>query len=275
MKRLLRSLMLLLARLIGLAGAIQAARKAKQRSIGGIRILLVRPDHLGDLVLTTPVLQALKEQMPQAEVTMLVGPWSREIVARHPALDKIETCVFPGFQRARQNPLAPYGLLFRLAREIRRERYDLAVNLRPDFWWGAALLYLAGIPRRIGYAIEPGKVFLTEALPFKETEHASVSNLRLVSAALQSLQQEPLAEPLSPEHYPLSFLPTEEERAWVTKELAVRGIQAGTPLVVIHPGTGGAVKLWRAEGWARCAEWLASSRNHFGGTSKDHTHRDS
>ena len=135
MKRYLRSLMLLLAWLIGQPGAVAAARKARKRPDEAMRILLVRPDHLGDLVMVTPVLNALKEQVPQAELTMLVGPWSREVVARHPALQHVETCVFPGFQRAAQNPLAPYLLLFKLAGELRRKRYDLAANLRPDFWW--------------------------------------------------------------------------------------------------------------------------------------------
>jgi ADP-heptose:LPS heptosyltransferase len=256
MKRYLRSLMLLLARLIGGPGAILAARKAHNRPGERMRILLVRPDHLGDLVMVTPVLNALKEQVPQAEISMLVGPWSREVVARHPALKNVETCIFPGFQRAAQNPLAPYVLLFQLAGKLRRERYDLAVNLRPDFWWGAALLYLAGIPRRVGYAIEPGKPFLTHMLPFVETEHASVSNLRLASTALQSVQRAPLAEPFRPEHYPLRFTPTEQEKEWVRTQLEAQGIGAEVPLVVIHPGTGGAVKLWRAEGWARCADWL-------------------
>src|SRR5882724_11738277 len=181
--------MLLLARCIGAPGVIRASRKAQKRPAKTARILLVRPDHLGDLVLATPVLQALRDQLPQAQITMLVGPWSREVVARHPALDHVETCAFPGFQRAQQHPLTPYLLLYRMAGQLRREHYDLAINLRPDFWWGAALLYLAAIPRRIGYSIEPGRVFLTQALPFVEPEHASVSNLRLASTALQSLQQ--------------------------------------------------------------------------------------
>jgi len=251
--------MLLLARCIGAPGVIRATRKAQKRPAKTARILLVRPDHLGDLVLATPVLQALRDQLPQAQITMLVGPWSREVVARHPALDHVETCAFPGFQRAQQHPLTPYLLLYRMAGQLRREHYDLAINLRPDFWWGAALLYLAAIPRRIGYSIEPGRVFLTQALPFVEPEHASVSNLRLASTALQSLQQEPLSEPLSPERYPFSFIPTDEEKASVARLLADRGIDAETSLVVIHPGTGGAVKLWRSEGWAECADWLVQS----------------
>jgi ADP-heptose:LPS heptosyltransferase len=147
-----------------------------------------------------------------------------------------------------------------MAGQVGKERYDLAINLRPDFWWGAALLYLAGIPRRIGYAIEPGRPFLTRALPFLEPEHASVSNLRLASAALQHMGKAALAEPFTPERYPLSFTPTDEERESIRERLESEGIGDKETVVVIHPGTGGAVKLWRSEGWARCADWLVEER---------------
>jgi len=258
-KHFLRTLLLFLIRLIGMPGAYTAAREARQPPISQPRILLIRPDHLGDLVLTTPVLNALKEQIPDAHITMMVGPWSSEVVARHPAIDKLITCPFPGFQRAPQKLLAPYTLLFSTAKQLRRGNYDLAVNLRPDFWWGAALLYLARIPRRIGYAIQPGAPFLTQALPFPPAELATVSCLRLASASLEALDYPPLAEPYTPERYPLQFVPTADERTWIAKRLVSAGIDAQTPVVVIHPGTGAAVKLWRSEAWACIADTLAAS----------------
>src|SRR5437899_2851944 len=80
-----------------------------------------------------------------------------------PALKPGLALAFSCFQRAAQGVLAPYVLLCKTARQLRRERYDLALNLRPDFWWGAALLYLAGIPTRAGYALQPGEPFLSHA----------------------------------------------------------------------------------------------------------------
>ena len=263
MKRFLRLLILLMVRLLGWPRSLRAARAARQRPAESVRILLVRPDHLGDLLLTTPALQALREHAPGAQITLLVGPWSREIVARQPALDCLQTCAFPGFQRASQGMLAPYRLLFRTARELRRGRYDLALNLRPDFWWGAALLYLAGIPCRVGYALQPGKSFLTHALPFPTPEHAAISNLRLVNAGLAALGYEGLIEPFTPQNYPTRFTPTAEERTWVRERLRAEGIADDAPLILIPPGSGGAVKLWRSEAWANCANalrvWLTSS----------------
>ena len=253
MKEFLRTLILVVVRLFGLPSARTAAQNPESTPP---RILLLRPDHLGDLVLTTPILDALKTHIPDAHITMMVGPWSSEVVARHPAVDCLLTCPFPGFQRAAQKSLAPYILLLNIAQQLRRNKYDLAINLRPDFWWGAGLLYLAGIPRRVGYALEPGRPFLTRALPFNPPEPAPVSNLRLVSAAMETLGYSPLEQPYTPERYPLQFIPTAEEEAWVSERLDKEGISPDAPIVVIHPGSGAAVKLWRTEAWSACADIL-------------------
>jgi len=254
LKQILRTLILALVRIIGAPGVYRA--RSRRELPKQPRILLIRPDHLGDLILTTPVLDALKEHAPDVHITMMIGPWSSEVVARHPAIDRLITCPFPGFQRVAQKPLAPYTLLLQTAQQLKRANYDLAINLRPDFWWGAALIYLAGIPRRIGYAIQPGKPFLTRALPFPEHEHATVSNLRLSSAGLEAVGCVALDEPYTPGQYPLRFVPTDEERRWVAERWEINGIGAEVPIVVIHPGTGAAVKLWRTEAWAHCANML-------------------
>ncbi len=248
-----------MVRLLGIPGARAAARQARASVPAAPRILLIRPDHLGDLVLTTPVLHALRTHAPHAHITMMAGPWSSEIVARHSDVDSIITFPFPGFQRMSQKLWTPYILLFSAARRLGREKYDLAINLRPDFWWGAALVYLAGIPRRVGYAISPGTPFLTHALPYPSAEHWTVSNLRLASAGLETLGYTPLEEPYTPEQYPLQFTPTQEEYKWVAERLSKTDIDEQTPVVVIHPGTGAPVKLWRIEAWSDIANALTTS----------------
>ncbi len=260
-KQLLRTLILFIVRLLGARGARKAAQRACQPLPNIPRILLIRPDHLGDLVLTTPILHALRTQAPNAHITIMVGPWSSEVVARHPDLDQVITFPFPGFQRTPQKPWTPYILLFSAAQQLQRNNYDLVINLRPDFWWGAALAYLARIPRRIGYAIHPGTPFLTDALSYPPVEHWTISNLRLASAALESLNYPPLQEPYTPERYPLQFTPTPEEHTWVAQRLAKEGIDAHTPIIVIHPGTAAAVKLWRPEAWSYCANTLTSTQS--------------
>ncbi len=251
---------MILLTIVRIVGALQN-RKAASHAHRGIpeRILLLRPDHFGDAILMTPVLQAMRTYAPDAHITMMIGPWSSEVVARHPALDRLITCPFPGFQRTPQRALDPYILLLRTAQQVRREGYDLAINLRSDFWWGAALVYLAGVPRRVGYTVQPGTPFLTSSLPFPSVEHATISNLRLGSAGLQALGHSALEEPYTPAKYPLSFQPTEAERVWVDERLQGEGIDSEEPVVVLHAGTGGAVKLWRNEAWSHIADKLATT----------------
>ncbi|WP_376794941.1 glycosyltransferase family 9 protein [Thermogemmatispora sp.] len=255
MRGLLRAAILLLIYVLGLPGTWLARRRARRflSSAAVPRLLLMRPDHLGDLILTTPALTALKERCPTAQMTFLVGPWSEAVVAGHPAAKRVVTCAFPGFRRAPQGALGPYWLLLRLAWRLRREGYDLAINFRPDFWWGAALLYLAGIPYRLGYDLSPGRRFLTHALPFVAGEHSTRSSLRLASAALELLGQAPLQEPFTPADYPLLFEPAAQEREQAQARLARAGLSDEVPFAVIHPGSGAAVKLWRPAGWATCA----------------------
>jgi lipopolysaccharide heptosyltransferase II len=240
------------------------------------RVLLIRPDHLGDLLFTTPALAELRHALPDAHITYLIGPWFRDLVARNPYVDAIQTCAFPGFRRETQGALEPYRLLWRLAREVRKQRYDLAVVLRPDFWWGVWLIYLAGIPLRLGYADDLQTQFLTWALPARDSEHAVRQNLRLVQASvllakhvaghqkLAKLSTEQVAqlEKVAPVQGtpPLEFTPTAEERAWVQTRLAQANISERDRVVVIHPGTGAPVKLWETSAWARVADALAQTQ---------------
>src|SRR3954468_24697084 len=86
---------LLLLRLLAML-----ARSLVRRSPDVITsVLYIKPDHLGDLLLATPVLAALRQRLPRARVTALVGPWSRMVLQRNPDLDVLLTCEFPGFER--------------------------------------------------------------------------------------------------------------------------------------------------------------------------------
>ncbi len=275
MRRWVRCCLLLLLLLVGFArSGFRRAYGAQVREIR--RVLLIRPDHLGDLLFTTPALAELRRVFPEAQITYLVGPWSREVVARNPYIDEVQTCAFPGFRREAQGALEPYRLLWRLAGEVRSQRYDLAIVLRPDFWWGVWLIYLAGIPLRLGYAGELQTPFLTWAVPLHNGEHAVMQNQRLVQAATllgkAIAHDEPKAGKLSTEQIaqsgndvsgvgqpPLEFVPTDEEYAWVQRRLAQAGVSECDRLVVIHPGAGAPVKLWETGSWARVADALAQA----------------
>jgi ADP-heptose:LPS heptosyltransferase len=176
----------------------------------------------------------------------MVGPWSRDVLERNPHLDQVITCPFPGFTRRPKGlPWSPYLLLRREAARLRREGFDLAINLRFDFWWGAMLAYYAGIPRRVGYDVAECLPFLSQPLPYQPGRHEVEQNLRLVRA----LVGEEVSAPQE-----LVFPITEEEEAFAQGVLS--SWPGGGPLVFIHPGSGAPVKLWRPQGFAEVAQHL-------------------
>jgi lipopolysaccharide heptosyltransferase II len=217
---------------------------------------LIRPDHLGDLLFTTPALRALREAFPQARITGLVGLWAEAVVASNPCLDEVMLCPFPGFTRQpKRSIIEPYVVLGRYARLLREKKFDLAVVLRFDHWWGALLAYLARIPRRVGYDIAEVKPFLTDAVPYVPGRHEVEQNLALVKAVsgqppLRRLDGQP------PQGLPLEFPLRAQDLAFAVRYLAEQGVGDDDLLVCIHPGAGAPVKLWRKEGWARVADAL-------------------
>ncbi|HIC94070.1 MAG TPA: glycosyltransferase family 9 protein, partial [Anaerolineae bacterium] len=212
-------------------------------------VLLIRPDHLGDLLFATPAIRALRAALPQAHIACLVGPWSRAVLRNNPHLDEVMTCPFPGFtRRPKPSPLQPYSLLWRYARRLRARRFDLAVVLRFDHWWGALLAYLAGIPRRVGYGVAEVRPFLTEAVSYVPGRHEVEQNLALVERVVSRKLQVASA--------PLEFHPSAEDGAFAEEFLAEHGIGEGDLLVCIHPGAGAPVKLWREEAWAQVGDAL-------------------
>jgi heptosyltransferase-2/heptosyltransferase-3 len=213
------------------------------------RILLIRPDHLGDILLASPAETALRQALPDAEIDWLVGPWSAEVARRAGASGAVMTLDFPGFTRQpKRTPLEPYALLAREAKALRRRGYVAALILRPDHWWGAMLAALAGIPRRFGYSVAECTPFLTDTLP-PPTGHAAAANLALARLAAVRLGGAPV--PGSQIILP-RFIITDDERDWASQRIAAlrRSIGGNGPAIVVHPGAGAPLKSWPIERWS-------------------------
>ena len=229
------------------------------------RILIVRPDHLGDVLFTSPVVGWLHALCPQAVITYLAGPWSAEAAERLPGVVHVWPYPLPGFARTGRpgllGRLRPYLRLWWLARRLRGERFDLAINLRPDFWWGAALIYLAGIPRRLGYALPACAPFLTHALPRPVPGHAVEHNLALAELALAELGRSAPGQPPPP----ITLVPTAADRAEAARLWRLHGLDRPSdngrgetpPVLVVAPGAGSLAKLWPLERWALVIDHLA------------------
>ncbi len=215
------------------------------------RVVLIRPDHLGDALLTMPAIRALSKAAPDLRLFALSGPWTAPIFSAYDQIEQVLTLPFPGFVRGtkRESPWQPYRLLWHSAAQLRRLRAETAIILRPDHWWGALLAYLAGIPQRIGYDLPDVRPFLTLAcaLPFRR-DHAVRQSLRLVESWTGVVADSDAA---------LTFPHTPADSAEVEALLAQNNLTVGQPFVAIHPGAGTAIKRWPPQAWAKVAEALA------------------
>jgi lipopolysaccharide heptosyltransferase II len=221
------------------------------------RILVVRPDHMGDLLFTTPALRALRRRFPDAHITVLVGPWGAPVLSNNPHVDDVLVLPFPGFtKQPKSSPWQPYTLLRHWAQQL-SGYYDLVFIQRFDHWWGALLAYLAGIPLRVGYAIPEVVPFLSHALPYPANRHEVEQNLELVNwgTSKRGITSDP-TETVSPVTCPTEFFIPEDTLAWA------QDLFGNKQVITIHPGAGAAIKLWPVDRWAAVADALGSGTDY-------------
>ncbi len=231
--------------------AVAARMPAPSTMSTGGEILLIRPDHIGDLLFLTPALHRLRLAMPGARITLATGPWGATVVSGNPDIDEVITIPFPGFTRkGTGSPIAPYRLLATWEQRLRERAPAAAVILRNDHWWGAWLAQRAGIPIRIGVDHPVARDFLTRPVPIPD-RHWVRRNAALLDATVSLLGGQPPDTLVSPETAPLRWSVTAAEDE--TAATLLRDVGVSGPFVVIHPGSGAAVKLWPARRWAAVA----------------------
>ena len=237
----------------GAGGRNRALAEGWGRLPTGARLLLLRPDHLGDLLFVGPALALLRAARPDLRLTLLVGPWGRAVAERLPGGAEVETFAFPWFdRRPRANRVVTAARLWREARRL-RGRFDAALILRDDDHVSAWLAAWAGLPLRAGHAHSALVPFLTHVLERRPADrHSAALNLDLAAALVD---REAPADDWDPAADPLVFdiLPQEME--------AAAALLAGWPHppfgpVAIHPGSGAPVKRWRPEAWAALVQAL-------------------
>ena len=212
------------------------------------RVLIIRPDHLGDVLLSTPAIQALKRSRPELGIDALCGEWAADVLSNYDEIDHVLTLPFPGFQRAQSTTLAPWRLALHTARRLRGIGYSSAIVMRPDHWWGALVAHLAGIPQRVGYDFDNVAPFLTRVVPHKH-QHVVEQNMRLVSLWTGKFDASEIKL-----EYPLRAA----DRAHIQGQFEGWRIEPDKAIVCIHPGSGAASKIWRAEHWAQVADTIAA-----------------
>lgn len=129
-----------------------------------MRIVALVPGGIGDQILFFPTLDDLQQAYPDAQIDVVVEPKAKDA---YRVSKSVHNTILFDFQD--RNSLADFGNFLGVLRE---QEYDIAL-LMGRRWALGFLLWLTGIPTRIGYIGSPGQSFLTTAVPLKQDQYAA------------------------------------------------------------------------------------------------------
>ena len=257
--------------LVGLAdaglGAIRALGWPKRSDVAGLetprRILLLRLERVGDLIMVLDAIAMVRALAPHATIDLVVGSWNRALADLVPAVSSIETLDVPWLARERSG--LPWRALVGRTKEWRARHYDLAINFEPDIR-SNLLLALSGARRTVGFLSGGGGAMLSDAIAPDPRAHIAENAQALVKHAFGA-GLKPCATNPSPDHaapvVAQDFSPaklTIPESARRTAAQLVGTPKHGAPLVGIQPATGRRVKEWDPVRFAELGSHLARTR---------------
>ncbi len=204
-------------------------------------ILLIRLYFIGDVLLSTPVVNALKTTFPGARLSVLIKKRARPVLEANPFVDEI--IEYDGVARY-HSPI----WMASLAARLRRARFDLAVDLTGDLR-SSWLLFAADPGFRIGFNHAGCGFLLDRSIPYRSTGHGVDHLLDSVRAVGASP-----ADPM-----PRMYV-TDGERARARELLADHGVAGDAAFIVMAPGANWPPRRWPAERFGRLAA-LARERH--------------
>ena len=195
-------------------------------------ILVIRIDHIGDVVCSIPVFEALKENYPQAKITALVSKEGAEILKGNPFIDQV--VVFQANWFSRGGIFNP-SMFFQICFRFKKENFDLGYDLRGDLR-NILLMVFANVHFRIGYGIAGGGALLHREVDYDLNLHQAELNLKLISDKKKRLEG----------IIPKIYLEASEQKA-AQAVLKESGVQPGEFLIALHPEAGSPAKEWKSE----------------------------
>ncbi len=200
------------------------------------KFLIIRPDRIGDLVLTLPMASLLKNLWPKLEIHYLVSDYAAPVIRYSPHVDDYLLYTGPD-----GNPLA----LSELVSSIEKNDYDAAVFAKPN-WRSALAVYLAGVKVRIGTSRRPYSFLFN----VRESITRRNSNMHEVDLNLMLLR--PLGFTLQP------CLMDPELRVPPTGQTSPFTLNLPEKYAVIHIGSKGSAPNWPKSRYLGLAEALTA-----------------
>lgn len=225
------------------------------------RILIRSTNWVGDAMLTTPAVRAVRKNFPDAQISILAKPWVAPIFYNNPYLDHV-------IEYDSKGKHGGWLGKARLIRELRQNKFDAAILFQNAFE-AALLACLAGVPARLGYDTDCRRLFLTHPVHLEPR----LKQIHEIDYYLGILE----AASLKPDHRELTLVVTEQERGRADDILKSHGVTGQDKLIGINPGaTYGSAKQWPIERYAALCNKIHDSGTQiiiFGGPGEEPTGR--
>lgn len=220
------------------AGFFKKSREISSKTVRSI--LVIRTAYIGDVVMTLPILQPLKERFPEAKISFLTSTWAEEILTNNPYINEIIT----------YNPFWFYSgstaEYFGFIRQFRKRRFDLVIEARGDIRESLFLVWPLRTKFKISYDVGGGEYFLTHVVPYRGLNHKVEYHLDIVRY-------------LGCNCHDISWqIYLEEAEKKKVKEIK-REHKISKPFISIHPGSRLPLKKWSAERYALLSDMLITT----------------
>ena len=211
------------------------------------RVLLLRLERIGDLLMTAPAIADVRANAPHAQIDLVVGSWNAQLAAALPSVSRVET--LDAAWLAREGAGRGLAALLGSALKWRARQYDLAINFEPDIR-SNLMIAAAGARRTAGFVNGGGGPLLDVALEHDARAHTADNARRLVARVFR-------AEHAAALPHRLITLPETAERE-AARRLPPPGRR---PLIGVHASGGRAIKQWQPERFAEVAHRLIRERD--------------
>ncbi|MDD5085533.1 MAG: glycosyltransferase family 9 protein [Candidatus Omnitrophica bacterium] len=211
-------------------------------------VLMIRLDHMGDVVSSTPAFREWKANYPASRLTVLTSAWGRQVLDWNPYIDEFIVMDHHWFRRDRKR--WDSAEIKSVLEKLRRGEFDIGFSLRGDFR-EILLMFLAGVKYRVGYGVTGGGFLLNRELPYENTRHEVENNLRLIKEEGCTLSE-----------VKTEVFVSDENMRQARKILEGGGIDFRKPVICFHMGAAYSSKQWPEERFLEVIRRLIEKR-HF------------
>jgi heptosyltransferase-2 len=210
------------------------------------RLLIRSTNWIGDAVMTTPAVRAIRKHFPKTHISLLAKPWVAPVFKNSHHIDQLLIYEDKGCHK---------GILgkLRLARDLKKYHFDAAILLQNAFE-AAFITFLAGIPYRIGYNTDARQMLLTHVIPCSKNIR-EVHQTKYYLNILKGIE-------IEAENQDLYLSLNQNDRLRAEQILHENGISKNDTVFGINPGaTFGPAKQWPFDRFARLADHIHSVKD--------------